>query len=159
MVIATAIVLGIAAGFLLRRGDVSGIRVGWLGVAVAVAVLLTAALVLGCALDMLPYDVPVRNWTALMILMGIYQSAGVLLAVLCFPWAPFRVRLKVMVGALSGALIVGWRIYGGGDLMLFSPWQEHVRNLAIGGAFAAAAVSAGLILKRALDRVLAPRVV
>ena len=56
MVIATALVLGIAAGFLLRLEDVSGIRLGWLGVAVAVAVLLTAVLVLACALDVLPYD-------------------------------------------------------------------------------------------------------
>jgi hypothetical protein len=154
MVIATALVLGIAAGFLLRREDVSSIRWGWLGVAVAVAVLFTTALVLACALHVLPYDLPVQNWDVLMILMGIYQAAGVLLALLCFPWAPFRSRLKAMVGALAGALIVGWRIYGGGDLVLLPSWQEHVCNFAKGGGFAAVAVSAGAILKWGFGRVL-----
>lgn len=152
MVTAAALVLGIAAGFLLRRGDVNSIRLGWLGVAVAFAVLFTIALVLACALDVLPYDLPVRNWNALGVLMGIYQTAGVLLAVLCFPWAPIRVRLKALPGALSGALFVGWSIYGGGDLMLFPSWLEHIRNFAKGGAFAALAVSAGLTLKWGFGR-------
>jgi hypothetical protein len=94
-----------------------------------------------------------------MILMGIYQSAGALLALISFPWAPIQVRLKTALAVLSGALIVGWRIYGDGDLMLFPAWQEHVTGFALGGAFAAVAVTAGLMLKWALFRVMSPRAV
>jgi hypothetical protein len=67
------------------------------------------------------------------------------------------VRLKTAVAILSGGLIVGWRIYGDGDLMLFPAWQENVANFAMGGTFAAVAVTAGLLLKSAIRRMMAPR--
>ena len=154
--IVVELLLGCAAGFLLAEGEWRHIRPRWLLLAFTDAIAITLMLMIGWWLDVLPFDLPLTSWYSLMILMGIYQTAGVLASAMLIPWAPLRTRAKVTVGVLSGAVVVGHLTYGGGDLMMMPLFGEQVGYFCCGAAVAAVTAAIGHVARRLVFRTSRP---
>lgn len=148
MLITIALLPGFIAGLLFHPGEWKNLKPIWLAVSILVSVGITTLLVFAWAFGSLPFDIPVRSWTLLMIFMGMYESAGFLLASFLIPWAPFRTRAKAGLAVISGAIVVGHLTYGGGDRILLPSPSEHADHFARAALFATVAVFAGLIVNQ-----------
>jgi hypothetical protein len=150
--IVVELLLGCAAGLLLSKGEGRHVRPLRLLLAFTTAIVITLTLMVGWRLDVLPFDLPVANWYALMILMGIYEASGFLASAMIIPWAPLRTRTKVELAVLSGAVVVGRLTYGGGDLMMMPAFSEHVGYFCYGAVVAATTAAVGYIARRLVFR-------
>ncbi len=148
MLIAIALVLGVAAGLLLRPTDLQTVRWPWFAVAVVLALAGSVVLAYWWSDGWATFDVMVRDWNWVMFLIGLYRAAGVLFANFIVPWSSFRTRVKVGLAVLSGATIVGHLTYTVSDVLMFPEWQFQINHFVRGALFATIAVFIGLIINQ-----------